>query len=135
MTDSPKRRWLQFHLSTAIVAMVLAGIFIGVGRWYWKRHIQGITPELERIEFADPVIDAQTAISNRDFHFVGVFGIGLSVPGVTYDLQKRYGAKGIPGTSDCIVSSEQLRLQALAVDYAKAYNRSVLDALPKEKKD
>lgn len=123
------RRWFQFSLRSAIVSVLLAGLLTPVAIRYRKRNILGITPELERIDTADAAADARNAIARGDFHFAGIFGLGLSAPGVDSGLQLKYGVKPIKGTSDCILSKEQGRLQLKAEQYAMEYNTVVLRAL------
>ncbi len=88
MIVKPARRPWQFKLSTALLLMLGASVLVGllacVVLEYWKRNIQGISPELELIEYADPKQDAKNAIERNDFHFIGIYGQGLLIPGVAY---------------------------------------------------
>ena len=40
MSDKPKRPWFRFHLSTAIVSLILLGAFVGFNFQAYTTHIQ-----------------------------------------------------------------------------------------------
>ncbi len=129
-----KRPWFQFHLSTALVAMIVAGGLVGVICWrVHAAQIAGRTLELKRMEFADPVADANSAIANKDYRFVGICGYAIDVPGVDSDLQSRCGVLPISGTSCCIMSKEEWRLTEIAYKYADKYNLTIMAAIPIKK--
>lgn len=121
-----KRRWFQIHLSTAIMLMFVAGGLVGVGVWGWKQYKLRITPELERMDSADPVADLNDALQVGDYRFVCVAGYELTTPGVSDLLPKKYGKKEVRGTTDCFKNNEQERLQQKAYAYAREYNRLLL---------
>lgn len=110
--------------------MLVLGTGLGIGvRHYLNR---GVTPELRALEFSDPEADARSAVLRNDLHLIGVYGLGLSVPGVDTDIRDHYSIVPIKGTSDCLQSSEHGRLQLVAYHYAEKYNRIIFDAIQKE---
>jgi len=114
----PKPRWFQFHLSTAFILMLVAGVLIGAERWYWRRHVLRVTPELERIETADPIADAEAAYAKKDYRFLGIGGEGERFPGICKGLKGKYEYSRIKGTGCCGPEP----WQDLATVYAEAYN-------------
>jgi hypothetical protein len=112
--------------------MLVASGLVGGSVWLWERyryHPPPIPPELLIMDTADPVVDAHAAILKGDFHFVGIYGEGLDVPGLDSPLdwkyREHYPVVGVNGTSD-VVGGEQARLQNKARDYAKIYNTLIL---------
>ncbi|MBI3855449.1 MAG: hypothetical protein HY293_07135 [Planctomycetes bacterium] len=77
----------------------------------------------------DPLRDAAAAWDAGDRRFKGVYGDGLSAPGLPYDefyFGRRYGVDGIRGTSDCFATREQAEFQSVACEYARKYNGVIL---------
>ncbi len=124
MTHKPNGRF-QFHLSTAVIAMLVVGVLFGTGRWYWRRHILRVTPELERIETADPVADAEAAYAKKDYRFRTILSDGRSFPGVSNKLKENYGFSDVDGTGCCGPEPWQDR----AAEYAEAYNQWMSEKL------
>jgi hypothetical protein len=128
VNDLSKPRRFQFRFSTAIVAMVVTGIAIGV---VIRMNQPNIPESLRRMERADPVADFKAALAKGDHRFVGIFGIGLSTPGAPRDFAEKYGVNPIRGTSDCTIGHEMGRLQSLAEKYAETYNTLLFEHLQK----
>ena len=88
--------------------------------------------QARKLESADVEAEVSTAIAMGDCRFVGVYGLGLSVPGVP-DYHERYkathGLRIIENTSDAIESDSHMRLQRAARAYAKRYNLALLQKL------
>jgi len=80
---------------------------------------------------ADPQQDLLKALSRGDRRFIGVYGLGPTVPGIGADdpLCKRYGVRYLEGTSDAIRSEEDWKLNDLADKYAENYNLLLLEHL------
>jgi len=68
------------------------------------------------------VTDAEEAYAKKDYRFIGILGLGRTIPGVSNELKEKYGFIDLNGTSDC-GSSEHARLQNKAMKYAEDYNR------------
>jgi hypothetical protein len=127
--DPPQRRFRQFHLSTAICMMLVAGVVLGAGLWLWDRYRYHPPPELLRLDTADPVAEANAAIAKGDYHFIGIYGDGFHTPGMktVADLYyQKYGVEGVNGTHEIILCDEQGRLQEKAENYALTYNTIIL---------
>lgn len=94
----------------------------------WWLHTYSLPEELERMEYAKAEVDFDAAMRRKDYRFIGLHGIGLTVPGAENqpDLHKKFGVFVIPGTSDCITSQRQGALQTKAHVYAYQYNRLLL---------
>jgi len=80
---------------------------------------------------ANPSVDAEKAIKDGDFRYIGIYGYTLSVPGVDGScLRDKSGemsmdssnVKPIGGTSDVVVNYEHAKLIAIAREYAYFYN-------------
>jgi hypothetical protein len=97
-----------------------------------------IPGELRRMDTANAEADLASAIRKTDFRFIGLYGVGISVPGVNercvyYCVEHRGWLKMIEGTSDAITSKEQERLQLLAEKYANQYNANLFEYLKENK--
>ncbi len=72
-------------------------------------------------------------LQQRDTRFIGVYGVGLSIPGLDSATQlralQRKRVRFIDGTSDVITSREYERLLRRAHDYARRYNTLLLQYL------
>ncbi len=83
------------------------------------------TKQYNIIRKADPTEDAQKAIADHDFRFIGISGYAYIIPGIENGerapLVKKFGFKIIAGTSDSI-DPKFPPLQSAAYDYAKKYN-------------
>jgi len=84
------------------------------------------------LESADPIIDAKTAIKDKDQRLMAVYGIALQIPGIEgASVREAYESGGhiaIEGTSDALCSDEHLRLNIIAEEYAIKYNKTILDS-------
>ena len=114
-----------FLLATFCFLIALAAWYVLVGKGLphsaWSREYRA----------KDPVRDASTAWEAGDHRFKGIYGDGLTIPGVPSEWYyvPRYGTTGIRGTSDCITSSEQGEFQGVAGAYAERYNAEILKRL------
>jgi hypothetical protein len=87
---------------------------------------------LRELKVENAVADAQRAIAAKDFRLLAVMGFSIEVPGAGDDvpsLEKEYGTKVIPGTSDAIQGEEHKRLNDNARAYAKKYNEFILSSV------
>ncbi len=82
---------------------------------------------------ADAPREVARRVARGDLRFVGVNGFSLMVPGIAGGAVNRLvqakGVNDIQGTSDAIGGPEQLRLQSLALRYARRCNALLLDYL------
>jgi hypothetical protein len=96
--------------------------------------------------------DIENAIKNNDFRLISISGNSYLFPGLEggykklkdgtkafvplgekYEAHfKKYGFKVIEGTSD-FIDGNKLPLQSIAYDYAKKYNRLLLQKLARQK--
>lgn len=91
------------------------------------------TNQIKILRTADVTADVSSAVSKKDFRFVGVMGFAMIVPGVPDYAQKysdKYGVRLIENTSDCIEGPQHEELQRVAREYAEKYNRILLTKLP-----
>jgi len=126
MNETTARRPFQFRLSSALIAMVVLSLLVGGGLWYWKRYVLNISAELERMDSTDANVDVNDAWGRGDFRFLGIYGIGLTVPGVDEAHWEKYGVNRLRFTSDFSRSGEESRLLRKTKDYAAEYNRLLL---------
>lgn len=86
--------------------------------------------KLKWLESADPIADAHKAILKKDFRLHAVYGYSLIVPGTENskleELQERYGLNPIDGTTDKLLNEKHGRLNRLAFEYSRVYNREIL---------
>ena len=89
----------------------------------------GAVLKLGEVNSGQALDDFRAAVRREDYHFIGLLGFGLYVPGVR-DFRGQYGDRFkvmvIEGTSDFIKSDKQEREQNYAVEYAVAYNHLML---------
>ncbi len=120
----------MIYMRKTILAVCLVG-FVGGVAYLNKpdpkyKSIHVVPNELVRLETADAIKDMQNAVAHNDYKFLAVDGYASMVPGVTEEEYRNIletdEARSIEGTSDCIESDEQLRLQPIAMEYAKNYN-------------
>ena len=100
------------------------------GLSYAQSEDESLT-ELRRLRSADPVADADRALSAGDTRLLGLAGFALEVPGASEGDRKRLGVREIRGTVDLFHSDEHLQLQKMARVYAERYNRRVLQRTAK----
>lgn len=83
---------------------------------------------LRAIRSRDAIREAEAAWSRGDARFIGIYGIGLSCPGVLEEsgLREKYGVNSIQGTSDNLIGDTQLAFQNAAYEFATRYNREIL---------
>ena len=79
---------------------------------------------------ADPTADAKKALEEDDIRLKAVYGYTLYIPGTKpeqFDNYKnKYGIVPIEGTSDVIKNEKHEKLNSLAIEYAKQYNRMII---------
>lgn len=102
------------------------------------RPVSPIPYALARMDSANAAIDLKESIKLKDLRFVGVYGVGITVPGVSekcayYCVKHKGWLKMIEGTSDMITSKKQMRLQGLADKYAAEYNSLLFDYLKRNR--
>ena len=94
------------------------------------------TPEhslnVEYMQSANAINDAQTAISNNNFTLIGFDQRGLVIPGVKGDqvksVQKNCLVQGINGMGDVVKSDQHLKQMKKVSAYSKTYNLEILKA-------
>ena len=77
--------------------------------------------------------DARRAISSGDHRLLAVAGFSLEVPGTAMtagQAEATYGLRDIQGTSDTFGSPVEAFNNIAARNYAGAYNRAVIEAVP-----
>jgi hypothetical protein len=88
--------------------------------------------KLKWLDNANPVQDAEKAISDGDLRLRAIYGYSLIVPGIERDeydeYEKKHGFNPIAGTSDSLETSEHARLQHIASEYCLKYNNVILKA-------
>jgi hypothetical protein len=93
--------------------------------------------EIRELRRHDPVREAEVAWNRGDFRFMGIYGVGLSCPGVPdqdHVLIEKHGVNPIQGTSDCFmyfIWHNQSEFQSIACDFATRYNREILARAPR----
>ncbi|MFQ3235302.1 MAG: hypothetical protein ACI9C4_000856 [Paraglaciecola sp.] len=84
------------------------------------------------VQRADPLLDAQQAIKNRDPRLLAFAGRAISMPGIDLavyplaELQQRCGYRVIKGTGDVVKNQNELPLRSKMHDYALIYNQHML---------
>jgi hypothetical protein len=83
------------------------------------------------LDRADPGADVEAAIARGDFSFVGVVGYVHSYPGADglarAVVEGRCSERVVPYASEIIGSSVVARLNDVARDYARRYNRRLIE--------
>lgn len=100
-----------------------------------KQAQSSYSDQTMRLLYADPEIDFRSAIREKDYRFMGVYGYSIMVPGVSMkclDFEKDINP--IVGTSDATGSYEMELFNTIAHVYAKNYNFKMKFYL-KENKD
>lgn len=117
---------LSQYIHTLAVIFLLLPVTIIAGDDSEENIIQGLV----WLDMADPIKDANLAITKGDTRLRAVHGRRLIIPGVKnnsfHQYRKQYGINIIEGTSNDIFSEEHQRLNTLARDYAKKYNRIIM---------
>jgi len=93
-----------------------------------------VLEQLEWLMSADPVRDVNAAAERGDYHFMGLMGYSLIVPGISEEAASKeymagYQVKAIPGTSDYFEIPEQKELARLGGKYARRYNELLLEKI------
>ncbi|MBQ0785086.1 MAG: hypothetical protein KBT66_12690 [Amphritea sp.] len=84
---------------------------------------------LQWVENANPLEDAAKALENGNANFMAVNGYGLYIPGMENAPEGAFEKRGyivIEGTSDALCSKRHLKLNNIALEYAKSYNHALL---------
>lgn len=116
-----------------IICLTIMLAFLSTNSSCTESKNQPSTNPVEQLRWlykADPGKDAKQAIAKGDFRLVAVYGYTLIIPGLNGDLskyEKLYGIRVIEGTSDVMQNEEHGKLNALASEYAKKYNRIILE--------
>ncbi|MCD6050676.1 MAG: hypothetical protein K0Q55_2079 [Verrucomicrobia bacterium] len=92
-----------------------------------EAKVTAIHPDLKRLAAADPQVDLTSAVAQGDTRFRGIMGAGLIVPGVMNFTETNVYI--IPDTQDAVRDQEHFKYQLIASDYAKAYNKLLLQHL------
>lgn len=120
----PRRR-IVLVLLVAGAAILIAAAFFLYEPIAHELHYSAL---LRDIRSRDAVREAEAAWSRGDQRFMGIYGLGMSFPGVPNDadLRERHGVNPIQGTSDCLVGDTQGEFQHLAYEFASRYNHEIL---------
>jgi hypothetical protein len=109
----------------AIFASVVGSLFMHSASL--ARDQRSDVEQMQWLWRADAQRDLFAALARGDKRFVGVYGVASEVPGVTDSrLVRRFGVRFIDGTSDVRATPESRRLNILARDYARRYNKLLL---------
>ncbi len=102
----------------------------------WNNTEKDFIKQHNEILKSNPELDAEYSISNNNFHFIGLSGVGFIIPGLQNKeenkLFEKYGFIVICGTSDSI-NDISLPLEIVAQDYALRYNRYLIKRLLEKK--
>jgi hypothetical protein len=95
---------------------------------------QFVRAQRDSIRAANAVADAEAAAARGDYALLGILGLGVTVPGLSCDLNQyeaKWGLRTIAG-ADMRPSSDRERqeLKDAAVRYAREYNAVILRRLP-----
>ena len=80
--------------------------------------------------FANPLNDVEAAIKAHDNRYVGIGGPGIVAPGVEGDVSIK-DVKVIVEYSDYITSFAQKQVNDLVMNYAREYNKLLLERVSK----
>jgi hypothetical protein len=89
-------------------------------------------PALSWVQNADPLNDAEQAITVNDLRLLAFAGRVISLPGVDLtkhsieELQQHCGYRTLKGTGDTLRVGKSTSLRSQAYDYAVIYNQKVL---------
>ena len=108
--------------------------FLTLGLAVSLSNCSKVVPEeikvLRWVERANPVQDAQQALSKGNHSLRAVRGESLFLPGISYENQveyrRTYGISVIEGTSDNLNGPEHARLNDMATKYAELYNQYIV---------
>ncbi len=85
---------------------------------------------LRWLETANATLDANRALKSGNTKLMAVYGYALHIPGIEGKQIKDAYIKGnyiaIEGTADDLCSEEHAKLNSLASEYAKIYNKTLL---------
>ena len=118
-------------LRATAILFVLGLIVVAMTGLSYAQSGDDALRELRRLRIADPVADADRAVSAGDTRLLGLAGFALEVPGASERDRRRLGVREIQGTSDFFDSVEHRQLQEIARGYAERYNRRVLQRAAK----
>jgi hypothetical protein len=94
----------------------------------------GAVGKLQWVEYADPILDARSALGHGDDRLLGVKGVALSVPATEPTKASSYaaqhGVRPIDGTGDALESPRHAQLEKEATEYALRYNDYILAHAP-----
>ena len=124
-----------FARSVLVLGGVLLLATVGLSATTWYGALMRMPPGdcslIENLRPSQARADAERAVSRGDLHLFEVFGITSWVPGVGFGEQGNKPIRAIPCTSDALVSSRHARLNGVAIAYASAYNRRVVELAPR----
>ena len=101
---------------------------------YPQKNAEVAIHNMDWIDYADPVADANIALEKEQFDLLAVSNKGLSLPGVDLSahnletLRSRCGVKLLETGGDAIYSKTQLEQRKAVVSYARRYNEILLTA-------
>lgn len=87
---------------------------------------------ISHLNIKKPESDLANNLKNGDKRFIGINGYTCVVPGITESnsvLVSAYGIHCLRGTSDAIDSFEHAQLMSIAIQYAKQYNKLLINNL------
>ena len=87
------------------------------------------------INLNDPSGDLKQRLANKDYRFLGLYGLGPEYPALKFPEDKEllcsYGEKMLEGTSDSLESEEHAELVIILSKYANSYNTLLKEYLKK----
>lgn len=89
--------------------------------------------DLKWLNYADPKVDARSAIQKQNFTLLAFAGRATSFPGITNELSslQQCGYHLIAGSGDVLKSKNDLKLRKQLYQYAATYNQLVATACQK----
>lgn len=92
-----------------------------------------VEKQLNNLLISNPYLDFFKSVKSNDFRFIAVMGYSLYIPGIKYNMYKKfikkYKYKLIYGTSDCIMSESHNDMNDLSDEYAFIYNKLLINYL------
>lgn len=127
-----------------VVSVVLAVSAVLAGLAYWGRTIdRSVERDIQDIEAADPLKDAQASLERNDLRFIAVYTLrhftknektelfAPGVPSLTDEQALRKKCHVLEWTNRSGLGNEEDMRWSMANDYARRYNLVILEELRK----
>ena len=115
--------------------VIMISILISIALLAWGAEVSYFGPRrlLHRLEAADPVTDADSAVARRDFRFISVDGWAYVADSAVRDsVARSCRVYNIPYTAHVFRSEDDVRarLTNVARQYSRRYNQRLVERLP-----